>query len=331
MKKIKLSTLAISVLVGGAVAASAAASKLAIANTSLLDVTNTALTWVDVGDVPTSTFLNATNFNMGGPVGTDGSGKIIGVGALVMDWPSSGTNQNAFSVILANVSGKISASKPGQPTTQLAIKGNGYTVPTTSGGVMTNTPAANAGAASVNLKFTSKAAPTSTLVTNIELVPTLPPTFVTNVDTVWHIAGTLKGSFKSGIATVADQKKINEAADLVVDRNNVTNFTLTVISLGNKIGLMADDNLGFASGSATVNKNNQFNGNLKALAMGAGNSSVKVKGTVGSLVTPEPVGGTGTNLISVTTVNSLTDIKGKIQGQAVQGASTGIGVIHAAD
>jgi hypothetical protein len=334
MKKMKVSILALSVLVGGAVFASAAASKLAIASTSEVIVSNNVpLTWVNVDTIPSSptepAFLTASNVaNRAAFVNTDGGGKITGVLNLERAWfgsaGSNGAPAAAISSFFATVSGKVSASKPGQPTIQLAIKGTGYTVPTTSF-FLTNPPAATAGAATLSLQFKSTALPVPNTFSFTNVVGG--SNVVTTITNNWSIAGTLTGSFKSGITGIADNKKINEAATLVVGYNSETEIELVIVSLGSKFGVIVPTFDG-ASGTGSVNKNG-FSLNLKG--QGGGSSSVQVKGTVGLVPTPFFVSGT-TNPISITTVSGFTSIKGKLQGQAIAaGQSTGVRVVDAAD
>ena len=90
MKKIKVSILALSVLVGGAVFASAA-EKLIVASTSDITVTNVApLLWIDLtGDaIPQSPFINTTNVSPASIilVDNDSKGKIFGVVNIIQDF-----------------------------------------------------------------------------------------------------------------------------------------------------------------------------------------------------------------------------------------------------
>ena len=85
MKKIKVSILALSVLVGGAVFASAA-NKAIIVGTSNVEVTNVApIVFSTVSELPASPFVNKTNLNSSSIVivSTDEKGKISGRGGRV--------------------------------------------------------------------------------------------------------------------------------------------------------------------------------------------------------------------------------------------------------
>lgn len=308
----KVSILALSVLVGGAVLASAANSKFVIANSSYISITNTPLIWSTVSQLPTSVFYSAdaTNLNTyASYVDTDGSGKIDGIGNVVRQWYLGG-NLAGVSSLIGEVKGTITASKMNQPKTQITIKASGYTAPTTNLLVINGT-AAVSGPATLNVKFSSSAAPlpyvtsyTNTIGTNV---------FITSY-TNWHILGTYKGTFKSGIKGIPDQK-IDEAADLFVNFNHPTETVLRVVKYGNKFGVIATS-FDYASGSGNVNSKNQYTVNLKA----GGSSSVQMKGQIGAFVyVADPIGTNAPVTNSIVSI-STAEFKGKTHGQAINGS-----------
>jgi hypothetical protein len=297
MKKIKVSILALSVLVGGAVFASAA-NKAIVASTSDVTVTNVApLVWADISDLPSSPF---TSNNLDNSsiifVSTDSSGKIEGVVNFIKNWTTGGTNPTfvAQSSLFGSVKGKISASKMAQPTTQMTIKASGYTAPSTNL-IFINNQQVNAGASTLNVNFSSKN-------------PALPT--VTNAASYQYaIAGTSKIQFKSGIAAVSPStKSFTETAVLPVYENKASTFDFRAVVYGTKLGLIEWNYLD-AAGEGSLNKNGQFNVNMKGL----GSSSVQLKGQVAAL---SYISESATN--TITTISTVTE-KGKIQGQAVEG------------
>jgi len=299
MKKVKVSILALSVLVGGAVFASAANNGLTLASTDDIVLTNAVpMIWSSVNEVPTSLFLVSSNtFFSAGIVDTDSGGKITGVGNLIrLYW--SGTNVIGASSFYVTIKGKISASQMGVPSVQMTINGNGYTVPSVSNTVaIAGVDHKDAWPGSVNLNFTAK------------------NTAAVSNNFAYHILGNLKGTFKPGLAAVASKTvKIDEAADLVVNRQTLSELDLRVILFGKKFAaILTNPNMENPSGTGNLNtKNGQYSVNLKPI--GGGSSSLQLKGGITTLVDPS-----NTNRV-ITTINTA-DAKGKIQGQAVQ--STG--------
>jgi hypothetical protein len=300
MKKMKVSILALSVLVGGAVFASAE-NKVITASTSDVAVTNVApLVWSDISDLPSSPFTSNNLDNSSIVfVGTDSSGKIEGVVNFIKNWTTGGTNPTftAQSSLFGSVKGKISASKMAQPTTQMTIKANGYTAPSTNL-ILINNQQANAGAASLNVNFSSKN-PALATVTNANPAP-------------WQyaIVGSSKIQFKSGIAIInPSTKSFTETAVLPVYLNKVQELDCRAVVYGTKLSVIEWDNIGGA-GEGSLNKNGQFNVTLKT---GGSGESLQLKGQVAAIAYRTE---TATN--TITTISTVTE-KGKMQGQAVNG------------
>jgi len=291
----------LSVLVGGAVFASAA-DKPIIASTSDIEVTNVApLVWTDVVEIPKSAFLNNSNVTyFPGFVTTDAKGKIIGVANIIKNWTiPDGTNAPktvAQSSWVTDVKGTVKASKMGQPTIQMNLKGNGYSAPNTNLLVI-NGETAVAGASTLSLNFKSTAIP----------VPVR-----TNGVVVYGVVGNYKGSAKTGITAINNNKpiKIDEAAAMEVDRNSVQDLSMRVVRYGSKLNVIAGGGDGGLWGSGNVNSKNQFTVNLKDGGLG---SSLQLKGQLAALVWVTE-GATNT----VSSISTMSQ-KGKIDGQAVEG------------
>ena len=301
MKKIKVSILALSVLVGGAVFASAA-DKLIVASTVDVVVTNVApLVWVDVSAFPNSLFLNSTNMSeeSTGFVTTDDKGKIIGFANAIKNWTKvegSNTVVYAQSSWIGSIKGSVKASKMGQPTIQMTFKGNGYSSPTTNTFVI-NSQNSSAGNASLNINFKSTSVPVRLFTNDFSPFSA-------------KVVGTSKISFKPGITVIQSSKTISESADLDVDLYSEKNIDARVVAYGTKFGVIADVGNQTLFGTGSGNKNNQFNVNLKGAD---GGSSLSLKGQLASaaIITP----GATNQVVTISTMEE----KGKIQGQAVSG------------
>lgn len=297
MKKIKVSLLALSVLVGGAVLASAAKSdKSFVASTADITITNVApITFIDVfNEIPESPFVNTTNLSPASIiiVDTDSKGKIYGVVNVIKEWTTTGTNASVYAETswVGDVKGSVKASKMGQPTVQMTIKANGYSSPTTNTFVI-NKSSSLAGNASLNLNFKSSGVPV--------LVNTNSPSGDAK------LAGTSKISFKPGITAIQSSKTVSEPAVLTVSLNSEKQLPLRIVSYGSKFGVI----LGDLFGTGSVNSKNQFTVNMK----NGGGDSLQLKGTVASAII---INGGETN--SVVTFSQVNE-KGKISGQAVEG------------
>ncbi len=299
MKKIKVSILALSVLVGGAVFASAA-EKLFVASTADVLITNVApIVWSTPYGIPSSPFLNSpTNLNPDSfvMVDTDTKGKIFGVVSLIKDWKSSGTNPTvtAQSSWIGTVSGSVKASKMGQPTVQMTIKANGYSSPSTNT-LIINKESNLAGEASLNINFKSTSAAVRLNTNEV------------NSPFTAQVVGTSKINFKPGITLIQSQKTITETATVPVWLNSERELPMRVVSYGSKFGAIMGD----MYGTASVNSKKQFTLNLKD---GTGGSSLQLKGQIAAAAIINP--GSTNNIVTITTVTE----KGKVEGQAVEGS-----------
>src|SRR5713101_864710 len=199
MKKIKVSLLALAVVAGGGIGASAASTSEGV--TFKADIrfpTNAPLHYIDVFEAPLGAVsLAISNANFTGLVDTDdGSGKIEGAGftrllfapyVIVINTNAPGsTNRLASGVGDYNVSvtGKIS-TKNGLPAVQESLKGNGYaSAPTNvvavtgSDGTYVFFRAPSASSSSFSISYTSGSGAI--------------------VDTNAFLAGNLKGTIKPG-------------------------------------------------------------------------------------------------------------------------------------
>ena len=278
-------------MVGGAVFASAASSTT-ILSTSDVFLTNAPapLIWSSVNGLPTSLLLNTTNTSFQAMVvDTDNGGKISGVANIIKRYyDASGTNVTAISSWYTTVKGSIKASTMAKPSVQMTLKGEGYLAPGTNTTIIKPGNADNGFPGKFNLNFTAKDTPA-----------------VSN-NFAWHILGNLKGTVTPPTKN-AKSDKVDQAADLIVDRIAEDTIGLRVIAYGQKFGaiLLGTD----ATGTGTI-KNGAYTLNLKPVA--GGSSSLQLKGQL-SAVTQTPY-------TNINTINTA-DIKGKIQGQAVQ--STG--------
>lgn len=288
----KVSILALSVLVGGAVFASAADSVI-IGSTSDVYLTNTPapLIWSEVYRLPTSALLNperGISFEAA-VVDTDDGGKISGAGNIIKRYYGNATDTNAVTAISSwytTVKGSIKASKMATPSVDMTIKGEGYLAPGTNTTIILNGQNADAFPGKFNLKFTAKNTPA-----------------ISN-NFAYHILGNLKGTITPAVKG-AKQQKVDEVADLVVSRNAMDTLDMRVIVSGKKFAAILWDT--DATGTGSIDKNNKYSVTLKPVS--GGSSSLKLKG--------ELVAVTSSPYTNITTINTA-DITGKIQGQAVE-------------
>jgi hypothetical protein len=293
--------LALSVLVGGAVFASAASSSVTILSTSDVILTNAPapLIWSSVSDLPTSALFNPdTGVSAEAMmVDTDNGGKIAGVANILKKYyDASGSNVTAVSSWYTTVKGSIKASTMAKPTVQMTLKGEGYLAPGTNTTIIKPGNGTSGFPGKFSLNFNAKDTPAvQVVVTNGAIV-----------ETNWTIIGKLTGSITPPTKG-AKSEKVDQTASLIVDRIAQDTIAMRIIAYGTKFGaiLYGTD----ATGTATA-KNGAYTLNLKPVA--GGSSSLQLKGQI-TAVTQSPF----TNITTVTTA----DIKGKIQGQAVQ--STG--------
>jgi hypothetical protein len=293
MKKIKVSILALSVLVGGAVFASAASSAL-VGSTSDVTFTNVPpLVWSDVFDLPTSKLLSSTNGldDTASTVYTDASGKIWGVGNILKKYyDATGSNVIAISSWYMTVKGNITASTMDTPTVNMTLAGQGYIAPGTNAVIVIPGNSVDTFPGKFNLTFSAK---NTTPVLGV-------------------IKGTLKGTITPATKN-GKQTQINEDAFLAVDRISESTLTMRIIASGTKFNAISFIQGTPTTGTSTINKNTgKYNLTLKPLA--GGSSSLKLAGQASLLIS-------STNYITLNTA----DVTGKIQGQAVKSSAVKVG------
>jgi hypothetical protein len=317
MKKIKVSILALSVLVGGAVLASAAKSSVTVGATSLVEITNaTPLVYLSVGTLPTGGIFDKTNTQfVAAAVDTDGSGKISGV-ANLQNFTFASNSPSAIATFYVTAKGKVSASKMGQASIQISLKGSlGYSASDTNLTTVRSRNNSVANGGTLNLQFkTAKPAVLVAVSTN--------EGFVT-----YAALGTLSGTIKYASKSIGTTTLKNVPASVIVGVEKITGYDMQVVSFGKKFAAIVANTLmdysvfsntggiDGATGTGNVNNNNQFNLTLKSPA--GGNSSLKWKGSVA--LKDLNIG--GTNTVPSETIGAA-NITGKIAGQAVEGVAT---------
>jgi hypothetical protein len=286
MKKVKISLLALSVLAGGSLAASAAAAGTTF-NAYSLDAAFTNLTvWSVNGAVTTSSGFPAIDNDTF--VSTDGSGKISGGGELTINYNS---NNVPVSVLFVDISGKISSttSKP-TPAVTLMMKGSGYSV-------QDHTTAQTATPLSCNLKFTGQVSGNSNI--------------------VGTVSGTITGNTPLGTKTA----KITNLP-VVLQADSFKPFIVADVLQSSKgqMTIWSTDPFAAFNGTGNVKSGTSYTANLKGVDFSKG-SSVSLTGTMGTYT--NGVAGTNSN-ISFTAPTTATISKGSIQGQAVSGAASSV-------
>lgn len=280
--------------------ASAAKDSSIIGATSDVALTNVVpLVWYGVYDAPTSGLLTNLSVGNGAFIDTDSKGKISGVANIVKSYTgTTGTNTNSTVIAISSwyttIKGKISASKMAQANVSMSIKGDGYAAPDTNLFLLLPSQKADAFPGKLSVNFTAKNA-----------------TAISN-NFAYHILGNLKGSVTPAVKG-AKAEKIDQVADLVVNREAMDEIDLRVVVSGSKFAAIAFNNEIYgATGTGKIGKGGTYTLNLKDPS--GGGSSLQLKGTTAAIVEP------GNTNNTVTTVNTA-DVKGKIQGQAVEGTA----------
>jgi len=281
MKATKVSVLALAVLSGGILAASAAPVVWTAYTLGASFTNSTVDVWtVDGGPFTTNVASAAMpEFPSSLAVATDGSGKITGAGILAILDNTTGTPLSEFNV---SVSGKISSTvaTAGSPTVTVTVKGNGYTV--NSNGVAT--------AANILVKFNSIGAGDS----------------VND-----RFAGTLGGLIK-GITP----GKVNSQL-IIAQPAFVRAFSTPTLNLNSQVVQSSKGAMVLFSSAVTGTGTVTRGTNYSVTATGTGlNSaySVTVKGVEGSY-TNNAFG--STNLIVFSAPKTAIITKGKSKGQAI--------------
>jgi len=294
MKNVKVSLLVLSVLAGGAMAASAAA-EIPIAFGLDMRFTNGTAVWsISGGPVTTSSTITGTTpeISVDASVSTDESGKIMGGGLLFARFASNGVPSAALQV---SVSGNIS-SKSGTPTVTLMLKGKGFASDGT-----------NATEAQVSLKFVGTPGPDP---------------FNTNST---RIVGTLTGKI-TGTSPFLPAKSVAISAAAVIEssRSNTPDISGLAAETSKKIVWFGFD---FDSSGAVTGSKTKL---AKAATAGAaykiaGRGDFQAKGlsftVTGSLGTVSNFFGFGTNAVSIVAPTDAT-LKGKSKGQSVTGTAS---------
>lgn len=314
MKLNKLSAIAVAVLAGGTISASAAAKTQQGSTFALaIDFSNSPPSLVSVSDIPQgTTVFNVTNdfSERFAVVDTDSGGKIDGAAFVRLGIGTSGTNgstETAHTDVIGDVSGKVSNNGKGLTITE-RYKGTGYSAASGSNDTFFPNVSALAGAASVQVSFKSTSAPVQD----------------TNSGN-FFVSGTLTGSVKPGVATInggKNQPIKNESAVLEVNSQVIDSITLDIVQLGSKFQALAfigqSENV-VLSGSGSISSK-AIKANLKGHGRGAG-ANLQLSGTPAAL----QIGSTNaSNSGLVTTFANPVTIKAKAQGQTFTATSTSV-------
>ena len=290
MKKIKVSILALSVLVGGAVFASAAnATTYTTYHVSATETNPTASFW-DVYGAPT-TPSGFPEVGSSVSASTDGSGKIVGAGMVYIDF---NTNFIPFSAFTADVSGKI-GNKGSATTVSVTVKGTGYT----ASGDGTGQPA------SYSVKFTGKPGPNPN----------------TNSSQKVIIVGTGSVSIK-GTTPLGAKSATIKSLPMVINSSSLSfvNIEADVLQTLKSITSGKQQLFGNSfTGTGTVNTKG-YTANVKGVGAEKGNT-LTVTGSMGLYTNTIQVG-TSSVVVPFTAPTSATITKGKIQGQSVSGLAS---------
>jgi hypothetical protein len=288
MKTTKFSVLALAVLAGGNLAASAKPVPTVVTAYSV-DATftnSTAHVW-SVDGAPSTTngtvsVASPVEFDPSLTVTTDGSGKITGAGTVVV----IATNGTPVSYFVVSVSGKISSTvaSAGSPTVSaMIVKGSGYTI--NSNGVPT--------AASLVVTFNSNGAGDTT---NSRIPGIL----------VGNIKGITPGNPNSHLG-FTNQGYVSASSDLPL---NLSTFVIQSLKGNTGSAVILSENY---TGTGTITKTNNYVFTVNGTGLGAG-SSLTVKGVEGSYT--NAAFGSATEIVfSAPKTAAITT--GKIKGQAV--------------
>jgi hypothetical protein len=292
MKKLKISLLALSVLAGGSLVASAAAATTYTAYNLFAAWTNITVWDVD-GAITTSgtTFPQVDNDTF---VSTDGSGKITGGGFLTVDY---NTNNVPWSRIFVDISGKVSSTKSSAASVSLTMKGNGFTV-------QDHTVAATATPVSCNLKFTGAPGPNPD----------------TNSSQTSIIVGTVSGTITGNTPLGTKTAKVTNLPVVLQSGSFTLQASMDVLASATKMSIWGLGNSTF-TGTGNIKKDNTFTANLKGTGNGKG-SSLSLTGTIGTYT--NGFAGTNSGISYSAPVQPINIKSGKIQGQTVSGASTSV-------
>jgi hypothetical protein len=319
MKKMTVSLLALTALVGGTMLASAAAKPGDTGATYFERIdfsassNSVAPSLIEFVDVPKPQVH--TNFTvLSRSLDVDTAGKIEGVAIIryssiesvtTTEIVTNGDNTTTtntstvdtvtgFSDFMCDISGKINNKKT-DTAVQMSIKGNGYSSSNSSPDFAT--VSANVKPAKLSLNFSG----------------TIPTASISSTST---ITGTLNGSLSPGLKSINNGKAISfkkEAATVDFEAFTFNNLDIDVVQVGSKLYSAEEDFELTGKGSTTTK--NTFSINYKGFGRSRG-ANLKLSGTTGDLVIGTD--STGTNNIVVPNAPlSGIEAKGKIIGQNI--------------
>ncbi|MCX6928630.1 MAG: hypothetical protein NT154_36275 [Verrucomicrobia bacterium] len=286
----KVSILALSVLVGGAVFASAATTTEYRSYYVYSTTTNVTASFWDISGAAESLTGFPDVFDSSVYCNTDGSGKITGAGWTGIDF---NTNYVPFTWFTTDVSGKI-AMKGDKTSVTMTIKGEGYTADGQGFAQPT----------SFNVKFTGQPGPNPDTNSSQKLV----------------ILGTMTGTIKGTTPLGNKSAKITNLPAIIRDYNCNLNF----MSLNaDVLQTMKDNGTGkqLIFGSEYTGNGSIKSGSYKATLKGVGENkglTLNVEGSMG-LYTNSYI---GTNMVPFTAPITVNITKGKINGQTVGGLAS---------
>lgn len=294
MKKMKVSILALSALAGGILAASAASTVTTYRAYELYATyTNAdAKVWSVNGGPETPPGAIYPQFvYQYGSVDTDGAGKIYGVGVWHVYY---NTNHTPFSLVYADIAGKLTGKIGSPASVTMTIKGNGYT----ADGLGYADPGM------VNLKFTGQ--------------PGVNPAYTNNQAMLGILTGTITGYTPLGAKYKIPAGRVSYINSSDWD---YASFNADILqSSKGKMQLMS----AYAQGTGTIKSDITYKATAKGLGWYKG-MSVAYSGTVGIYTNGIMV---GTNTIVVPFLAPKTaDIAktSKVNGQAIQGSASSVG------
>jgi len=295
MKKIKVSMLALAVLVGGAVLASASSTPI-IYTTYSVSATETnanpvaTSSYWNISGTPTtpSGTYNPEVFNSV-DCQTDGSGKIVGAGGVEFAF---GTNPPPYSVFTTSVSGKVSNSGKGSTTVSLQIKGTGMTVT----GDGTGQPA------SYTLKFTGTPVPNpDTNSSQPLIIGGTASVTIKGTTPLGAKSYTIKSLPMTMSVDAATLNSVNFNADVLQNIKSTSSGTMQIFG----------DSF---TGKGTI-KSGTYTASIKGVGSDSG-QTVTVQGTMGVYTNS-----IGTNVVLFTAPTTAGITKGKIKGQTLTGVA----------
>jgi len=284
MKKTKVGMLALAVLAGGSLVASAATTETFRTYWWDAFFPDSTKIW-DVSGGPSSIATTAPFITSYLDARTDGAGKIMGSGWLGVTYNSNGV---PFSWFVVDMNGKLKSSKPGETSVSATLKGTGYTADGTGSGNDNK----------VNLKFTGE-----------------PRTNPLNTNSL-TLLGVLSGNIQGKTPLGEKNAKISDVAALIDDSDWFqVEFEVDVLQSQKKLSFWDSE----FTGNGTI-KDTSFKATGKGIGSSKG-STLSMEGTLG-LYTNTIGSGTNAVVVPFLAPKSATITKGRLQGQAVTGSSS---------